>query len=193
MLKYLVAASTALVIAALVSYAAFVKMSNECSSRDALPKSLSRSDPNTPNIKAENTSPGRQGIDLREQSKFPAASFELQITNQDKIEGKFYIQTWEGTKAAWMHKFVCDIRAGEFFIAIFSLFLTVFAGLLWGGIHQLRGAIRDSGRAQKRDSEIIQRAYLSAYPLGIDPFDAAAYAEGHVGIRNAGRLPARNV
>ena len=69
------------------------------------------------------------------------------------------------------------------------MLLAIFAGLLWWGIHQLQDAMR----SQKRDSEIIQRAYLSAYPLGIDPFDAAAYAESHVGIRNVGHLPARKV
>jgi hypothetical protein len=193
MLKYLVAASTALVIAALVSYAVLVKMGNECSSGDALPKFLSRSNPNTPSNKAEKPNPEKPGTDLQAQSKSPAASFELQITNQDKIEGKLYVETWEGTKSAWLHKFVCDIRAGEFVIAIFSVLLAIFAGLLWGGIHQLHGAIRESARSQKRDSEIIQRAYLSAYPLGVDPFDAASYAEGHVGIRNVGHLPARKV
>ena len=73
-------------------------------------------------------------------------------------------------------QFVCDIRVGEFVIAICSVLLAVFAGLLWWGIHQLQDAMR----SQKRDSEIIQRAYLNAYPLGIDPFDAAAYAESHV-------------
>jgi hypothetical protein len=155
-----------------------------------LPKFLSQSDPNTTNNK---TTPGKLGTNSQAQSRSPAASVELQITNQDKIEGKLYLETWQGTQAAWMHKFACDIRVGEFVIAIFSVFLAVFAGLLWGGIHQLQGTIRESVNSQKRDSEIIQRAYLSAYPLGVDPFDAAAYAEGHVGIRNVGHLPARKV
>src|SRR6266446_5467424 len=185
MLKYLAAAITALVIAALVSYALLVTMGNECSSGNALPKFLSQSDPNTPNGKAEKTNPGKPETNLPAQSKSPAASFELQITSQDKIEGQLYVETWQGSKAAWLHKFVCDIRAGEFVIAICSVLLAIFAGLLWWSIHQLQDAMR----AQKRDSEIIQRAYLNATPLGIDPFDAAAYAESHVGIRNVGHLP----
>ena len=192
MLKYLVAACAALVIAALVSYAVLAAMGNECSSDGALPAFLSQSNLNAPNSKSEKTNPGKQGNNLP-QSRSPAASVELQITNQDKIEGKLYLETSEGTKAAWMHKFVCDTRAGDFVIAVFSVFLAVFAGLLWGGIHQLQDAIRDGVRSQKRDSEVIQRAYLSTYPLGIDPFDASAYAEGHVGIRNVGHLPARKV
>jgi hypothetical protein len=193
MLKYLVAASTALVIAALASYAVLVTVGNECSSGNALPKFLSQLDPNTPNDKAEKTNPGKPGTNLQAPSRSPAASIELEVTNPDKIEGKLYLETWQGTKAAWMHKFVCDIRAGEFVIAIFSVLLAVFAGLLWAGVHQLQRAIRESAHTQKQDSEIIQRAYLSAHPLGIDPFDAAAYAEGHVGIRNVGHLPARKV
>jgi hypothetical protein len=185
MLKYLVAACTAMVIAALVGYAALVKMGNECSSGDALPKVVGQPD--------QKPSPARPAAPLPAPSRSPAASVELQITNHDQIEGKLYLETWRGTKAAWLHRFVCDVRAGEFVIAVFSVLLTVFAGLLWGGIHQLQGTIRDSVRAQKRDSEFVQRAYLSAYPLGVDPFDAAAYAEGHVGIRNVGHLPARQV
>jgi len=189
MLKYLAAATTALVIAALVSYAVLVTMGNECSSGNALPKFLGQSDPNTPNSKAEKPNPGKPGTNLPAQSKSPAASFELQITSQDKIEGQLYVETWQGSKAAWLHKFVCDIRAGEFVIAICSVLLAIFAGLLWWGIHQLQ----DTMRAQKRNSEITQRAYLNVTPLGIDPFDAAANAESHVAIRNVGHLPARKV
>src|SRR5215216_5349368 len=64
MLKYLVAASMALVIAALVSYAVLATMGSECSSGNALPKFLSQSDPNTPNSKAEKTNPGNPGTNL---------------------------------------------------------------------------------------------------------------------------------
>src|SRR6185369_17460462 len=139
-------------------------MGNECSSGDALPKFLSGSNPNTPNNKAEKATPGQQGTDSPAPSKSPAASIELQITNQDKIEGKLYLETWEGTKAAWVHRFVCDIRVGEFVIAIFGVLLAVFVGLLWGSLVQLQSTIRESVRSQKRDSEILQRAYLSVYP-----------------------------
>src|SRR5436190_24226872 len=68
MLKYFIAASTGLVIAALVSYAVLATMGNEFSSGDALPKFLSRSDPNTPNSKHEKTNPGKQGTNLPAQS-----------------------------------------------------------------------------------------------------------------------------
>ncbi len=98
-----------------------------------------------------------------------------------------------GATADWVHNFVCDVRASEFVIAAFSVFLALLAGLLVGIVHQLWMATRRNAQAQKRDTEIIQRAYLSAHPLGVSPFDAAAYAEGHVGIRNTGRLPARKV
>ena len=60
MLKYLVAASMALVIAALVSYAVLATMGNECSSGNALPKFLSQSDPNAPSNKLKKRTPEKR-------------------------------------------------------------------------------------------------------------------------------------
>jgi hypothetical protein len=117
----------------------------------------------------------------------------LQIADQDQMRGKLFVEPWQGNKAEWLHKFWCDIRAGEFFMAIFGGFLAIFAGLLFGALHQLWAALRQNAQTQKYHTEAVQRAYLSAYPIGVNPFEAAAYAEGRVGIRNVGRLPARQV
>jgi hypothetical protein len=53
---------------------------------------------------------------------------------------------------------------------------------------------------QIKDTRILQRAYVTVDPLGVAPFlspDDSELTEprlvGHVGIRNAGRLPARKV
>ena len=173
MLRYLAATATAVVIAAMMTYVAFVALSKECSTDSALSQASS---PSTP-------SP----------SKSPMASFDIQISEQDRMQGKIFLEPWQGSKAQWAHKFLCDVRAGEFVTAIFSVLLVLFAGLLLGAIHQLWITTRQNARAQRSDTAVIQRAYLSAYPLGIDPLDAASYADGHVGIRNVGHLPARRV
>jgi hypothetical protein len=187
--KYFAAASIAVVIAALVIFAALVAMGSQCSSTGALPNLLGQSSPNASTGKTDKPITEKQGSDPRTRSKSPSASFELQMSDPDKMEGKLYLENWEGDRTAWVSRFVCNIGIGEFVIAVFTVILAVFAGLLWAGVHQLQDAVR----AQKRDSEAIQRAYLSAHPLGVDPFNAAAYAEGRVGIRNVGRLPARKV
>ena len=191
MLKYLAAAVTAVVLAAMLTYAAFTALSRECSLGDALPKAASPSAPNLSGGAAEK--PGQPAAAPRAPSKAPMASFDIKISEQDRMQGTIFFESWQGSKAEWTRKFLCDVKAGDFVTAIFSVLLVVFAGLLLGAIHQLWLATRQNGRAQRSDTEIVQRAYLSAYPMGINPLDAASYAEGHVEFRNAGRLPARKV
>jgi hypothetical protein len=49
-------------------------------------------------------------------------------------------------------------------------------------------------RNQRRDTEIIQRAYLSVEPGGIkEPYDRADRVNGYVICRNRGHLPARKL
>lgn len=93
----------------------------------------------------------------------------------------------------WARRFFCETKAGEAAIAIFAFFLVGFAALLWASTHRLWVALRDIAQAQRRDVEITQRAYVTAYPAGVIPFDSAANANGHVGFRNVGRVPARKV
>lgn len=127
------------------------------------------------------------------QSKAPIASVELKLSDNERMEGNIYSGARDADKRAWARKFLCDIRVGELTLAVFAFFLVVFAGLLWGVAHRLWLVTRDVARTQKRDAEIMQRAYLSAAPIGISPFDASAHADGHVEIRNQGRVPARKV
>ena len=46
---------------------------------------------------------------------------------------------------------------------------------------------------QRRDGRIAQRAYIAVEPLGIHLMIEGDRVIGHIGIRNAGRLPARHV
>jgi hypothetical protein len=176
MLRYLIAVSTAVALAATIASWAIVSIRNECVSESTAPKSTS-----TTNAKPQaRVAP-------------PIASLDLQISEQDRLEGKIYAEPWKGSRADWVHKVLCDIRAGELVVSIASVFLAFLAVLMFVGIRQLLTALRDSARAQRQESELIQRAYLSVHPGGVNPFDAASYAEGHVEIRNVGRLPARKV
>ena len=52
----------------------------------------------------------------------------------------------------------------------------------------------NAARSQARDTRVLQRAYLSAEPFGINPYlGAGDNVIGHVSFRNVGHLPARDV
>ncbi|SRR6266508_1322615 len=86
-------------------------------------------------------------------------------------------------------------------VALYTLVLSVFTGLLvvvtggliWIGWRQVR-LTKDIAERQARDTEIIQRAYISAEPGGLTPHrDRGDRVHGSVIFRNVGHLPARNV
>lgn len=172
MLRYLLATAVALAIAGAAAYGSLTALSRECASDVVRP---------SPVLGQRNPAAGDVNRSRPEsRAGSPAASPE---TSGER----------KPTPAEWWHRFVCGIHAGEFVVAASAVFIGLLALLLLGAIHQLWLALRDTARAQKRDSEIVQRAYLSVYPLGINPFDASSYAEGHIGIRNVGHLPAQKV
>jgi hypothetical protein len=63
----------------------------------------------------------------------------------------------------------------EWMLVIFTAILALFTYRLW------------------RDSRILQRAYIAVEPRGIHMLLNGSDLIGHVGIKNAGKLPARNV
>jgi hypothetical protein len=67
--------------------------------------------------------------------------------------------------------------------------VSVFSGLLF----VVTTGLVVLGCLQFNDSRILQRAYLSVDPLGIRRRNGKLPFFAHVGIRNGGRLPARNV
>jgi len=64
-------------------------------------------------------------------------------------------------------------------LALFTLLLAVFTGRLWS--------------TTKNYTRILQRAYIAVEPGGIHVMENGSDLIGHVGIKNAGKLPARNV
>jgi hypothetical protein len=59
--------------------------------------------------------------------------------------------------------------------AVFTLILVIFTRRLWS------------------DARILQRAYIAVEPLGIHLMKNGSHLIGHVGIKNAGHLPARKL
>lgn len=60
-------------------------------------------------------------------------------------------------------------------LAVFTLLLAIYTWRLW------------------KDARILQRAYIAVEPLGIHMMQNGSDLIGHVGVKNAGRLPARKV
>jgi hypothetical protein len=74
-----------------------------------------------------------------EQAK-PAATFDLRMTDQNKIEGRYYGE--KADKEDWGHKFFCDIKIGEVLLAIFTLFLVIYTARLYWATRKLADADR---------------------------------------------------
>src|SRR5262245_23914227 len=64
-------------------------------------------------------------------------------------------------------------------LALFTLLLAVFTCRLW--------------LTTKNDTRILQRAYIAVEPGGIHVMESGSDLIGHVGMKNSGKLPARNV
>jgi hypothetical protein len=80
------------------------------------------------------------------------------------------------------------VEIGKFFeehdgaiTALATIAIATFTLTLWG-----------ASARQIRDARILQRAYLSAEPMGIRPFGYDINMLGYVGFKNTGHVPARN-
>jgi len=67
----------------------------------------------------------------------------------------------------------------DWMLVIFAGLLAIFTAHLW--------------YTTKRDTKILQRAYIAVEPLGIHLMQNGTELIGHVAIKNAGHLPARKV
>lgn len=115
-------------------------------------------------------------------------------TNKDcPMHYAAFVALWQITKSLnWISPWIT--AAATALIAYFTLTLKK-------ATDDLATISTNTANAQERDTRILQRAYISAEPGGVSPFlprDLAAPPTnqtfvGHVGFRNAGRLPARNV
>jgi hypothetical protein len=85
-------------------------------------------------------------------------------------------------------------------IAGFTIVLGLSTIGLWLSTRDLWDATRRGAQQQEKDTQILQRAYLSVEPGGVAPyasptatFDPDWRVVAHIRIHNAGHLPARNV
>ena len=85
-------------------------------------------------------------------------------------------------------------------IALFTIMLAVFTARLWFSTDKLWEATRklavDAERTaqnQSTQTQILERAYITVDPLGIELKVDGASLLGQVGFRNVGNLPARDV
>jgi hypothetical protein len=122
--------------------------------------------------------------------------FQILIPGEDQL-GKYCGETPEDT---WLKRYYCDIKATDRYLVIFTFWLALATiALAFSTIALWIVSVR-TGKRQSRETQILQRAYLSAEPRGVSAFlpkdDTPAKGDrvvAHVGFHNVGRLPARNV
>jgi hypothetical protein len=109
--------------------------------------------------------------------------FRIFTSNGLKEITKYCNSYSDDEKKKWPQGYYCDLRITDVYIALFSgLLVFVTGGVVWVGFQQYR------------DTRILQRAYVSAEPLGIHYLMERPDAlVAHVKIINAGNLPAQKV
>jgi hypothetical protein len=117
----------------------------------------------------------------------PLAPFRILALNGLKTITKYCNSYPEKEKKNWPQTYYCDLKITDVYIALFSGFLVIVTGgIVWVGFQQYQ------------DTRILQRAFISVKPLGVNPFISEKGSipdkiVGHVAFINVGRLPARNV
>jgi hypothetical protein len=85
-------------------------------------------------------------------------------------------------------------RHDKSIVAVFTIVLAISTIGLWRSTRALWHSTEATGERQIRDTEILQRAYVSVEPDGIEPHqDRSDRVHGRVIFRNVGHLSARNV
>lgn len=169
MLKLLATAIGALAIAVGIAAVTFYVLQNACSSGNAFVKTENTTQPERPNEDAKNPdSTDKSGSPNGEYAK--PATFEFRVTEPDKIEGRYHAKESGGNESEWVHKFICEIKIGEFSVAAFTLFLVIFTGLLWGSTHKLWSVTVATLQHAERTAIRELRAYVSINKILMDQF-----------------------
>jgi hypothetical protein len=104
---------------------------------------------------------------------------------------KYECATREGIIVAGI-EWLADLPP-ETWTALATIFIAIFTGTLWFATNELRKA----GDRQDELTKILERAYLSVEPLGINRYVSQPEGPpsnkivGHINILNVGRLPAK--
>jgi hypothetical protein len=89
---------------------------------------------------------------------------------------------------------VGDFLKADWFVAAFTGLLAFVTYRLVTSTNRLWQETRRAATKQEQDTRILQRAYISVEPQGIEPFlDGSDRLVPSVSIRNAGNLPAAHV
>jgi hypothetical protein len=78
-------------------------------------------------------------------------------------------------------------------VALFTVVLALSTIGLWLATNRLWQSADETAKAQERDTRILQRAYINVVPKGLRLRIDGSSVIGHVGIHNAGNLPASNL
>jgi hypothetical protein len=143
-----------LIIAGFVAGAAYWSLQDACSAESPLIKIQSQTKPNGADNHAEGGDSSEQRSDgNKEETKNPKGTFELRVTDRNKIEGSYSQENANGEKGDWGHKFICEIKITDFLIALFTCLLVLIGA--WQGV-QLKRTV-DNADLHDR---ILERAYL---------------------------------
>jgi hypothetical protein len=159
MLKH-VATIGASLIFLLVLASGFLGLKTWCSSEGHLPRFEAPLKPDGTKENSEHSSTGQQATSPEGEQAKPTATFDLRLTDQNKIEGRYYAEKAE--KEDWGRKFFCDIKIGEVLLAIFTFFLVLYTARLYVATARLA----DADRPHMLISEMSARGITS--PPGPD-------------------------
>jgi hypothetical protein len=135
-----IATTGAALIFVLVLAGGFLGLQTWCSSEDHLPKLETPLQPNGSKENSEHSGASQQPASPEGEQTKPSAAFDLRVTDQNKIEGRYYAEKTE--KEDWGHKFFCEIKIGEVLLAIFTLFLVFYTARLYWATTKLAEADR---------------------------------------------------
>jgi hypothetical protein len=104
--------------------------------------------------------------------------------SEDKMAILFVAAVFIWTLVALPIMYLVEHWTADDIIALFTAVLAVSTIGLW--------LVTGQGiRAQARDTQILQRAYVAVEPLGIHSLKNSVEAVAHINIKNVGHLPAR--
>jgi hypothetical protein len=99
----------------------------------------------------------------------------------------------EKLASTWIDNLVCETKASDIAI-VWLTYCLILVGYFQA--HWLQETVRvaaDAAAAQSNDTRIIQRAYIAVEPLGVFRMFGQDKVIGHVGMKNAGHLPAEKM
>jgi hypothetical protein len=124
----------------LVLAGGFLGLKTWCSSEEHLPNLGTPWKPDGGKGNPEHSSTRQQDSSPEGEQAKPAATFDLRLSESNKIEGRYYTEKPE--KEDWGHKFFCDFKIGEALLSVFTFFLVLYTARLYVATARLAEADR---------------------------------------------------